>query len=118
MAMLPGLAPTWLLVLLVMVISIGGPASMYAMDFSREFISKDRLGSANGFINVGGFLATFSTMAIAGLVLDLVQKLNGSESPFTPEGFRWAMAAQIVVLSIGLLGFRFELRKTRRTHEV
>jgi len=118
MAMLPGLAPTWLLVLLVMVISIGGPASMYAMDFSREFISKDRLGSANGFINVGGFLATFSTMAIAGLVLDLVQKLNGSESPLNPEGFRWAMAAQIVVLSIGLFGFRFELRKTRKTHEV
>lgn len=118
MALLEGPAPTWLLVLLVVVISSGGPASMYAMDFSRGFIPPERLGSANGFINVGGFLATFSTMAIAGFVLDFVQKTTGATSPFTPLGFKWAMSVQIAVLVLGLSFFAFELAKTRKTHQI
>jgi MFS family permease len=118
MAVIDGPAPTWLLIVLVTVISSGGPASMYAMDFSRGFIPPERLGSANGFINVGGFLATFSTMALAGLVLDVVQKTTDASSPFTPLGFRWAMSVQIVVLAMGLSFFAFELAKTRKTHQI
>jgi hypothetical protein len=91
---------------------------MYAMDFSRGFIPPERLGSANGFINVGGFLATFSTMAIAGFVLDFVQKTTGASSPFTPLGFKWAMSVQIAVLVLGLSFFAFELAKTRKTHQI
>lgn len=113
MALLDGQAPVWALILLVVVISSGGPASMYAMDFSRGFVPAERLGSANGFINVGGFLATFSTMALAGVVLDLVKRLSGSSTPFTTLGFRWAMSTQILVLLIGLGFFAIELRKTR-----
>lgn len=115
MALLPGRAPGWMLVLLVFVIATGGPASMLALDFSRTFTPKERLGSANGFVNVGGFLATFTTMALAGSILDLVQHSTGSTSPYTLEGFRWAMSAQIIVLVVGLAMFLVELRKTRRT---
>lgn len=118
MALLPGLAPTWMLVLLVIVIGSGGPASMLAMDFARRFTPAERLGTANGFVNIGGFLATFSTMAIAGWILDAVQRTRGASTPYTPEGFRWAMSAQIVILMFGLLMFRLELRKTRATHHV
>jgi len=118
MLMWPGFAPSWLIAILVGVISIGGPASMYAMDFSRQFTSSERLGAANGFINVGGFLATFSTMAFAGFILDLVKNLNEADSPFTPEGFRWAMASQILVVSLGLAFFTFELKNTRKTHKI
>jgi MFS family permease len=118
MLLWPGFAPSWLLTILVGIIAIGGPASMYSMDFSRQFTSSERLGAANGFINVGGFLATFSTMAIAGFTLDLVQRISNAESPFTPEGFRWAMASQILVVSLGLAFFAFELKKTRKTHRI
>ena len=118
MALTPGFAPTWMLVLLVIIIGSGGPASMLAIDFARRFTPAERLGSANGFVNIGGFLATFSTMAIAGWILDFVQQLRGSATPYTPEGFRWAMSAQIVILVFGLLMFLFELRKTRLTHVV
>lgn len=118
MAITPGFAPTWMLVLLVIVIGSGGPASMLAMDFARRFTPPERLGTANGFVNIGGFLATFSTMAIAGWILDTVQGIRGSSSPYTPEGFRWAMSAQVLVLLFGLLMFVFELRKTRVTHQV
>lgn len=118
MSLLPGLAPTWLLIVLVIVVGSGGPASMLAMDFARRFTPPERLGTANGFVNIGGFLATFSTMAIAGWILDAVQKISNSGSPYTPEGFRWAMSAQIGVLVFGLTMFLVEFGKTRRTHEV
>ena len=118
MAVVDSPAPTWLLVLLVIVISSGGPTSMYSMDFSRGFIPPERLGSANGFINVGGFLATFTTMGLAGFVLDFVQRSTGASSPFTPLGFRWAMSVQIAVLVLGLTFFAIELAKTRKTHKV
>ncbi|MEN9748953.1 MAG: hypothetical protein RL149_31 [Actinomycetota bacterium] len=118
MSLMPGLAPTWLLIALVVVVGSGGPASMLAMDFARRFTPPERLGTANGFVNIGGFLATFSTMAIAGWILDVVQQLSHSASPYTPEGFRWAMSAQIVILVFGLVMFLVELKKTRKTHEV
>lgn len=118
MALFEGAAPTWLLIVLVVVISSGGPASMYAMDFSRGFVPAERLGSANGFINVGGFLATFSTMALAGVVLDAARRSTGADTPFTALGFRWAMSTQILVLLIGLGFFTLELRKTRLLHKI
>jgi hypothetical protein len=83
------------------------------MDFSRTLIPAERRGSANGFINVGGHAATFIMMALAGWVLDLVQGLNHSSTPFTFEGFRWAMSTQIAVLAIGLLMFGIEYRRTK-----
>ena len=113
MALLPGFAPTWMLVALVVIIGVGGPASMLAMDFARGFAPAERLGTANGFVNIGGFLATFSTMAIAGFILDLVRSATKASSPYTPLGFRFAMSAQIAILMLGLAMFLFELRKTR-----
>lgn len=115
MSLIPGLAPTWLLVVLVIVIGSGGPASMLAMDFARGFASSDRLGTANGFVNIGGFLATFLTMALAGWVLDLVQRITQSSTPYTFLGFRIAMSAQILILGFGLAMFLLELRKTRQS---
>lgn len=114
LAFIPGRAPIWLLLVVVASISIGAPASMIAMDFSRHLIPAERRGSANGFINVGGHAATFIMMAIAGWVLDLVQNSSGSSSPFTFEGFRWAMSTQVLVLLLGLIMFGFEYRKTKR----
>lgn len=112
LAFLPGRAPVWLLFVVVSSISIGAPASMIAMDFSRHLIPPERRGSANGFINVGGHAATFIMMAIAGLVLDLVQGASGAATPFTFEGFRWAMSTQVIVLLIGLSMFGLEYRRT------
>lgn len=113
LGLLPGKAPVWLLVLVVSAISIGAPTSMIAMDFSRTLIPAERRGSANGFINVGGHLATFLMMALAGWVLDIVQQSTGSPDPFTFEGFRWAMSTQVVVLLFGIAMFWMEYRKTR-----
>jgi hypothetical protein len=114
LASLPGKAPVWLLLLVVTSISIGAPVSMLAMDFSRHIIPAERRGSANGFINVGGHAATFIMMALAGWTLDLVQQATNSPTPFTFEGFRWAMATQVLVLLLGLTMFLREYRLTKR----
>lgn len=118
LALIPGRAPVWMLLLVVASISIGAPISMIAMDFSRNIIPPERRGSANGFINVGGHAATFIMMALAGWVLDLVQGINGTSSPFTFEGFRWAMTTQVLVLAAGLAMFGFEYRRTKRLIEL
>ena len=52
----PGHAPTWLLVVLVVVVGIGGPASMIGFDVGRTSNPHERLASASGIINQGGFV--------------------------------------------------------------
>lgn len=95
-------------------ISIGGPASMIAFDFSKDMVTKSKLGSANGFANVGGFLATFTMMYLTGLVIDLVHSSTGSAERYTIESFRWGFAVQLLVVAIGLFFFSLERRKYLR----
>src|SRR6478609_11061873 len=47
---LPGVAPLWLLVVLVVVISVGGPGSMVGFDFARTFNPSATLGTAQGMV--------------------------------------------------------------------
>ena len=54
----PGHAPLPLLVLLVMVTALGGPASMVGFDMARSFNPQHRMGSALGVVNIGGFVAS------------------------------------------------------------
>lgn len=118
LGLLPGKAPTWALLAVVFTIAMGAPTSMIAMDFSKQIISAERRGSANGFINVGGHLASFIMMALAGFALDAVQAATGSSSPFTFDGFRIAMSTQVIVLLAGLSMFWLEYRKTKAAEAI
>lgn len=110
----PDRAPSGVLFACFLAISIGGPASMVAFDFTKDIAPRSQLGSANGFANVGGFLASFVMMYLTGLVIDLVQNLSGSTERFTLEGFRWGFASQLLVVAIGVLYFTKERRKYRK----
>jgi MFS family permease len=111
MLLVPGKSPSWLLLVCFLVISIGGPASMVAFDFSKDFVPKERLGSANGFANVGGFLASFVMMYLTGLVIDLLHNPESGIDRYNIESFRWAFATQFIVIAVGLFYFRRESRK-------
>lgn len=111
----PGFAPSWLLLACFLVISIGGPASMVAFDFSKDFVPKSKLGSANGFANVGGFLATFVMMYLTGLVVDLLYNPNVDASRYNTDSFRWGFAAQFLVIAVGITFFTIERRKTEKS---
>jgi sugar phosphate permease len=112
----PGRAPIWLLVILVVVLAVGGPGSMVGFDLARTFNPPTRLGSASGIVNVGGFVASLSTVALIGLVLD--QVAPGGPATYTVDSFRLAMSVQYIVWVIGvvqILRFRRKARASQRT---
>ena len=108
---IPGQAPSGVLFVCFLAISIGGPASLVAFDFTKDIAPRSQLGSANGFANVGGFLASFVMMYLTGVVIDVVQNLSGSSERFTLEGFRWGFASQLLVVAVGVIYFTKERRK-------
>jgi MFS family permease len=107
----PGRAPFAVLVGLALVLALNGPTAMVAFDFARTFNPQDRLGSATGIVNVGGFFASLVTILAIGVVLDVV----------TPAGqvygvgqFKVAFCVQYVLWGVGLLGIVRSRRSTRR----
>jgi sugar phosphate permease len=105
----PGHAPTWLLVVLVVVVGIGGPASMIGFDVGRTSNPQERFASASGIINQGGFLASLLLVIAIGIVLDW--RTPGGGSDYTPSAFRWAMATQYVLWTLGLIQvYRYRVR--------
>lgn len=110
----PGIPPAWMFIVLTVCLGVGGPGSLIGFDFARSFNPIKSLGSANGVVNVGGFMASFVIIFLIGLILD-VQFANGlSASLYEYDAFRWAFAVQYLVVGTGvafLLGAR---RRTRR----
>jgi sugar phosphate permease len=108
----PGRAPLSLLVLLVVVTAVGGPGSMVGFDLARTFNPPTRLGSATGIVNVGGFVASLSTVTLIGLILDRVAP--GGPSTYDVDTFRVAMSAQYLVWTVGVVQILRYRHKARR----
>ena len=110
----PGHPPLWLMVTLLVILGVGGPGSLIGFDFARTFNPQRSLGSANGVVNVGGFLASFVMMFLVGVVLDALNQARVStglpSDVFNWESFRIALLVQYLVVGIGV-GF---LLRTRR----
>lgn len=95
----PGRVPMPLLVLLVLVVGVGGPTSMVGFDFARTFNPPERLGSATGIVNVGGWVASLVLMLLIGLVLDW--RTPGASTDYSTQAFRLAMATQYLGWGLG-----------------
>jgi sugar phosphate permease len=108
----PGRAPLPMLVVLVMVTAVGGPGSLVGFDLARTFNPPTRLGSATGIVNVGGFLASLSTVTLIGFILDRLAP--GGPSTYTVGTFKVAMSAQYLVWGLGLVQILRYRRKARR----
>jgi MFS family permease len=104
---IPGPAPRWLLVLLVVVLSAGGPGSIVGFDIARTSNPGPNLGLAQSIVNLGGFLATLLVLATMGAV---ITALGG----FTPQAFRVAWLVQYPVWVIAVVGVLITRRKARR----
>jgi sugar phosphate permease len=108
----PGRAPLPLLVVLVVVMAVGGPGSLVGFDLARTFNPPTRLGSATGIVNVGGFLASLSTVTLIGVILDRVAP--GGPATYDVDTFRVAMSAQYLVWGLGVVQILRYRRKARR----
>jgi MFS family permease len=114
----PGRPPAWSVWLLIMAMGVGGTGSMIGFDFARMFNPLHRLGSANGVVNVGGFLASFIMMLLVGVILDVENTVHLAQGAagglFAWDSFRVAFCSQFLVVGAGvalLIGAR---RRTRR----
>jgi MFS family permease len=107
----PGPAPLALLVVLVLVLATNGPGSMIGFDYARTENEPTRLGSATGIVNVGGFVASLSTILLIGLVLSWEHP--GGTGHYTLGDFRGAMCVQYAVWAIGLVGVITTRRRLR-----
>ncbi len=109
----PGQAPLGLLVVLVVVTGIGGPASVIGFDLGRTSNPAHRLASATGIINQAGFFASLTLVLAVGLILDW--RTPGESTDYGPDAFRWAMSFQYVLWSIGLVQiWRYRVRARAR----
>lgn len=114
---LPGPAPFWLLVVLVSVTAVGGPGSMIAFDLARSFHRSERYGRASGMVNMGGFIASLTTMALVGLILDRLAP--GGPDTYTLDDFRVAMSAQFLLWGFGAaMIWRYRRQSLRRVADV
>lgn len=104
---LPGRAPLWLLVALVVIISVGGPGSMVGFDFARTFNPSAILGTAQGMVNMGGFLASLLLMQAMGWILD-------AAGGYSTESFRLAWTLQYLVWTLAVVGILVTRWKARR----
>ncbi|MGY4711701.1 MFS transporter [Mycolicibacterium sp. CBM1] len=105
---LPGPAPHWLLVMLIVVISVGGPGSMVGFDFARTFNPTSTLGTAQGAVNMGGFLASLLVMQAMGMII-------GAHGGYSFDSFRLAWCVQYAVWALAVVGILVTRKKARRT---
>ncbi|WP_415947448.1 MFS transporter [Streptomyces sp. KLOTTS4A1] len=84
-------APTWLLVLLCIGLGTCGPASMIGFDFARPANPPERQGTASGIVNMGGFMASMTTLLAVGVLLDA-----------TGDNYRIAFCSLFVLQALGL----------------
>jgi MFS family permease len=104
---LPGPAPLWLLVVLVVTLAAGGPGSVVGLDIARTANPRLNIGVAQSIANLGGFLATLFVLAAMGAVMTVA-------GGFTPEAFRMAWLVMYPVWALAIVGIVVTRRKARR----
>ncbi|MFF7715013.1 MFS transporter [Streptomyces sp. NPDC007988] len=100
-------APMWLLITLCAVLGACGPASMIGFDFARPANPPERQGTASGIVNMGGFVASMTTLLAVGVLLDV-----------TGDDYRIAFSSVFVLETLGVTQIlRLRARTARRERE-
>jgi MFS family permease len=99
------------LVVFAVVIGAGGPVSLVGIDFARTFTTGDRLGTATGFVNTGGFVSTITGVLAVGVVLELVSPAGATSYPL--DAWRLAFAVLVLPWAVGVVGVLHHRRRAR-----
>ncbi|UJP39371.1 MFS transporter [Cellulomonas palmilytica] len=103
--------PMWQLVLFVVLIGVGGPVSLVGIDFARTFSAPERLGTASGFVNTGGFVSTIVGVLAVGVVLQAVSPAGATT--YSLDAYRWAFTVLLVPWAFGVWGVLRGRARTR-----
>ena len=97
----------WLLIVLCTVLGACGPASMLGFDFARPANPPERQGTASGITNMGGFVASMTTLFAVGVLLDA-----------TGDDYTVAFSFVFVLQALGISQIlRLRRRAARRERE-
>jgi nitrate/nitrite transporter NarK len=107
-----GPRPLWVLTVFMVVVAVGGPTSLVSFDFARSYNPPERLGTATGLVNAGGFVAALATMLGVGLVLDAVGP--GAGGAYSLDSYRIALSVVAIPFVAGGAGLAYASRLTRR----
>ncbi|MBV6698817.1 MFS transporter [Kitasatospora aureofaciens] len=94
-----GHPPFWLLAGIILVMGSNGPASLVGLDYARARNPVERLGTASGIVNMGGFIGTMITLFGIGVLLDALSPAGAGS--YSAAAFRWAFCWQYVPLAVG-----------------
>ena len=89
-----GRPPHPLIVAVVAVAAVGGPASTIGFSLARDYNPPAMVGTATGVVNVGGFSSTIIASLLIGGVLELA-------GPGSGAGYRLAFCAAVAVQLLG-----------------
>lgn len=106
----PGEPPMWLVVVLMVVMPLGGPASMMAFEVSRSHSPRSFAGLSTGFVNTGGFTSSLLVILLIGLLLDV--QGAGSPEHYSLGAFKLAFAVQAPFWLLGLTMVLVERHRT------
>nr|WSZ97359.1 MFS transporter [Streptomyces sp. NBC_00857] len=100
-------APMGLLIALCAILGACGPASMIGFDFARPANPPERQGTASGIVNMGGFMASMTTLFAVGVLLDA-----------TGDNYRISFSSVFVLEAVGIMQIlRLRARTARRERE-
>ncbi|MDN4477547.1 MFS transporter [Demequina lignilytica] len=94
--------PVWELGVLMAVIGAGGPVSLIALDYARTFGPEEAMGTATGFVNVGGFASTILGIVLVGVTLQAVSPEGATA--YTLGEYRIAFATLLIPWVMGVAG--------------
>lgn len=97
-----GHAPLWLLTVHALVLGACGPASMVGFDFARPANPPERIGTASGIVNMGGFVATMITLLSVGVLLDVFDGGGAAGAPYSADAYRLAFCSIFVLQAVGV----------------
>jgi hypothetical protein len=80
---------------------------MVGFDFARTFNPSATLGTAQGMVNMGGFIASLLVMQAMGLIL-------GAMGGYSFESFRVAWTVQYAIWTLTVVGILITRGKARR----
>ena len=107
----PGAAPLPVIFALAAALCAGGPGSMIAFDLTRAHNPAQRLGTATGIVNGGGFLASVIAILFIGIAMDV--QGAGTPATYSLAAFKVAFLVQFPIWAIGIIALLRERRRTR-----
>ncbi|WP_084704760.1 MFS transporter [Phaeacidiphilus oryzae] len=92
-------APVWLLTVLCAWMGSNGSASIVGLDFARPVNPPERIGTASGIVNMGGFIATMFCLLTIGVLLDAS---GGGGGHYPAHAFHLAFWVLYLPMALGL----------------